>query len=270
MGRSAFDCDVNSGTLTTTVGTSSGGGGSNQPSEADTEVELGSPTETDTSIPEGPSNPEDTLDETLSGGDLSGYTDNPEDGDTLSYSPGCADAFIEWFSVNKTTGVRTSVGSGVNANLSVTTAMLDQNSQVIGVGRCPDPSSPDGYGAPIESEAVDWLPECLSGADGCQQVDGFGVLQVYYQGNWIQAFPSGNTRFNQGARAVKIVETTVYYSSGLGKWVSYIRWEHASGSGGETDSTQYQFVNEQDARDIRWRIDTSDGNGTCINDCTIS
>lgn len=270
VGRSVFNCDENSGTVTTPVGTSSGGGGTNQPSIADTEVELDIPTEVDTSVPEGPDNPEDTLDETLSGGDISGYEDNPEDGDTLSFSPACADAFIEWFSVNKTTGVRTSLGSGVSANLSVTTAMLDQNSQVIGVGRCPDPSSPDGYGAPIESEAVDWLPACLSGADGCQQVDGYGVLQVYFQGNWIQAFAVGNTSYDAGRTIVKILQTRVDYIPATNKWAAYIKWKFAYGSGGEAEDIQYSFTNKADAEATRWRIDTSDGNGTCINDCSIS
>ena len=94
-------------------------------------------------------------------GDPDGAIDNPvappfapeitgepiEDGE-LSYDPGCAGAFIEWYLVDAT-GARTKVSEGVAASYIVQPADIDK--QVLGIGACPDPGSPTGYGTPVES-----------------------------------------------------------------------------------------------------------------------
>lgn len=267
VGRSAFDCDVNDGTLTTTVGTSSGGGGTNQPAEADTEVELDSPTGVDTSIPEGPSNPEDTLDESLGGGDITGYTEYPAPGDTLSYAgPGCSSPFIEWYSVNKSTGERTSLGSGVSATLTVTAAMRLEDHQVVGVGRCPDPSSPDGYGAAVESEAVDWRPPCLDGVDGCQEMEsgGYGQLQFNLQqgAGWQNRLGTAaqNAIFS---RAVRIVPLDPNQQQSDLKWVALV--EVYSATDGTTTSVGL-FDTQEEASAVAFRINPISGD--CLNVCS--
>lgn len=264
VGRSAFDCDVNSATLTTTVGTSSGGGGTNQPAEADTEVELDTPTDADTSIPEGPSNPEDTLDESLGGGDITGYTDFPAPGDTLAYAgPGCSNPFIEWYSVNKSTGERTSLGSGVSATLTVTAAMRLENHQVVGVGRCPDPGSPDGYGAAVESEAVDFRPDCLAQIDGCMEVTSGGYGQLQYKvpgGDWVNS-----TQYLDLSQSVKITNI------GIGQRVSNNKWHAFAEVTTTLANRNVQDSPDQDteelANSVQFRINVTQGE--CLNGCTI-
>jgi hypothetical protein len=199
VGRSTFDGDENSSTATTTVGTASGGGGT-PPSSGDTEVQIpplleadGSTLSTDAPFPGGLDETVDSgletdpLDESLDGSassgnpQVTGYTGTPTAGDTLSYSPGCAGAFIEWFKININTGVRTSLGSGVNATLAVTAALQQEGVRVVGVGRCPDPSSPDGYGVPVESNVVDIFDEiqdCPGGGDSGGQGTFTKVINV--------------------------------------------------------------------------------------------
>ena len=70
-------------------------------------------------------------------------------GQTLTYNPGCAGAYIEWYLVNNTTGVRTLVEFGVAAPYIIGSSAIGKS--VLGIGRCPDPGSADGYGTPIES-----------------------------------------------------------------------------------------------------------------------
>ena len=274
VGRSTFDGDENSSSATTTVGTASGGGGTNQPAAADTEVSLPTPSDSDTSYPGGENNPEDPLDETLDGSDSShpqiqGYTGNPVNGDTLTYAPGCTGAFIEWFSVNKMTGERTLLGSGVSATLNVTTAMLQQNQHVVGVGRCPDPSAPDGYGSAIESNAVDWLPApsqaCLSSVVGCQQIapGGYGQLQVDLLGSGsFTALQAGG----EGFRATEIVTTSVFEEPQNRGYAAVICF----------NSTQQEnycwtvnwFNTKEQAEAVRYRILPTSSGATCLNDCS--
>lgn len=186
VGRSSFSCDVNSSTSTSTVGTTSGGGGSNQPSETDTVVEAVEPLQPDgfpsmdSAYPGGLSQTtdadllDDPLDLTLDGSDssnpqITGYTGStPETGDTLSYSPGCPNALIKWYKININTGVSTLIGSGVGATLSVSQALAQEGVRVYGEGYCPDPSSDTGYGPPITSNQVELFDEiidCPGGGD---------------------------------------------------------------------------------------------------------
>ena len=187
----------------------------------------------------------------------------------MTYAPGCTGAFIEWFSVNKTTGERTSLGSGVGASLSVTTAMLQQNQHVVGVGRCPDPSAPDGYGSAIESNAVDWLPApsqaCLSSVVGCQQIapGGVGQLQVDLLGTGaFTALQAGG----YGQSATEIVSTEVTFSPGFG-YYAIIRFNTRSLPDTYGWSVQ-AFSTEAEAAAVRYRIVPTSSGATCLNDCS--
>jgi hypothetical protein len=70
-------------------------------------------------------------------------------GQTLNYNPGCPGAYIEWYLVNNTTGVQTLVEFGVAAPYIIGSSAIGKS--VLGIGRCPDPGSADGYGPPISS-----------------------------------------------------------------------------------------------------------------------
>jgi len=84
-----------------------------------------------------------------------------EFGDTLSYDPGCPNAFIEWRLVDDVTGAYTVVSSGVAATYTVAAVATQTGKSIVGIGRCPDPSAPAqtsgtlsipaGYGEPIVS-----------------------------------------------------------------------------------------------------------------------
>lgn len=72
-------------------------------------------------------------------------------GNTLSYDPGCPGAFIEWRLVTDATGEYQVVSSGVAVTYLATEAATAAGVSVVGVGRCPDPSAPGGYGPEIIS-----------------------------------------------------------------------------------------------------------------------
>ena len=296
VGRNTFDCDENSDTDTTPVGTDFGGGGT-VPGDADTSVDLDignlvddngdpilgpdgnqlpiedAPYPGDNNINDGNdwNNPDDSIEGNVSGDpQITGYTGNPQPGDELSFAPGCADAFIEWYSQDKTTGELTLIGSGIGATLLVTAAMLDPNQHVIGIGRCPDPSSPDDYGTPIESDPVDWLPECIGSVGGCQYVNGIADLQIQYDGSngWVQPFGPGSNRYTAATNAVQIKSTSVFYGQQSGKWIAYVNWSYLdNGVLATTDTTDIRFTDEADARSVQFRLNPKNG-ATCIQDCS--
>jgi hypothetical protein len=61
----------------------------------------------------------------------------------------CEGQYNEWYLVDPTTGERRKVAEGVAAPYIIGEG--DGNQQVEVTGKCPDPSSPDGYGEPISS-----------------------------------------------------------------------------------------------------------------------
>ena len=215
VGRNTFNGDVNSSTSTATVGTLSGGGGVDElgnsivPPEGDTSVDIASPEDglvdddgnpildsdgnqlpvTDSSYPGSVTinesnnwnNPDDSLDAPQAQPTVSGYTGTPGTGDTLSFSPGCEGAYIEWYKININTGDVTLIGSGVGATLEVTEALQTEGVQVYGVGRCPDPSDPSGYGPAVTSDTVDVFDEiisCPGGGDAGNQGTFTKVIDV--------------------------------------------------------------------------------------------
>lgn len=150
VGRSTFDGDENSGTATTSVGTSSGGGGSNQPAAEDTEVDL-TPDDGDEPYPDGENNPEDSLDESLDSTDSLGPAitgDNVE----IPTSDLACDGRVCFYREDKTTGERT-LKECVNKPISgpyqssITTDDIDH--YIVAIGQCPDPSDPSGFGSGI-------------------------------------------------------------------------------------------------------------------------
>ncbi len=166
VGRTTFTCDENSSTATTTVGTASGGGGSSQPPAVDTEVDIDQPGsgDVDSPYPAGPSNPADPLDDTVDDtsalvitGSNTGYSGNSATpGNTLEVSASdlpCPDGRVCFYRLDKATGVKTlrsCVTTPVNGKFSSAITTDDINYVLLAEGSCPDPSSPDEYGPPIE------------------------------------------------------------------------------------------------------------------------
>ena len=98
-------------------------------------------------------NPEDTLDD-QSPGPGPTITGTPLVGSELSYNPGCAGAYIEWRLVDDATGAYTIVSSGVAATYIIASEAAAAGKSIVGVGKCPDPSSPTGYGPEVQSTPI--------------------------------------------------------------------------------------------------------------------
>lgn len=81
-------------------------------------------------------------------------TGTPIVGSTISYNPGCAGAYIEWRLVDDATGEYSVISSGVAATYIVASAAAASGKSIVGVGKCPDPSAPGGYGAEIVSPPI--------------------------------------------------------------------------------------------------------------------
>jgi len=150
VGRSDFDCDENSSTDTTLIGTSSGGGGT-VPSTGDTGFNIPTPSDTDSSYPDGENNPDDPLDQSLDSTDSLGAAtvgDNVE----IPASDLACDGRVCFYRQNKTTGERT-LKQCVNKPISgpyqsfITTDDIDHF--IVAIGQCPDPSDPSGFGPEI-------------------------------------------------------------------------------------------------------------------------
>ena len=180
VGRSDFDCDENSSTDTTLIGTSSGGGGT-APSTGDTGFNIATPSDTDSPYPGGEDNPDDPLDASEPQRTISGYSGTPGTGDTLSFDPGCANPLIKWYKININTGDVTFIGSGISATLEVTQALQTEGVRVYAEGCCPDPSQPGGYAVCKESDTIDVFDEiinCPGGGDAGNQGTFTKVINV--------------------------------------------------------------------------------------------
>ena len=111
----------------------------------------------------------------------SGYTGTPVAGDTLTFTPGCANPLIKWFLIDINTGVKTQVTSGVAAPYIVTTAAQQAGVRVYAEGCCPDPSQPSGYAVCVESDTVDvfdQIIDCPGGGDSGNQGTFTKVINV--------------------------------------------------------------------------------------------
>ena len=180
VGRSNFDCDENSATDTTLIGTSSGGGGT-APSTSNTSFNIPTPSFTDSSYPDGVDNPADPFDAAEPVRAITGYTGTPGTGDTLSFDPGCANPLIKWYKININTLEVTKIGEGVSATLAVTEALQTEGVRVYGEGCCPDPSQPGGYAVCKQSDTLDLFDEiedCPGGGDAGGQGTFTKVINV--------------------------------------------------------------------------------------------
>lgn len=112
-------------------------------------------------------NPADPLEEDLPSVPITGATGPggvPLVGDTLSVQQDdfvCAGQ-VCWSKVNKNTGVETDIScqnepiSG-SWDLSITSSEIDH--YIVATGRCKDPSTPDGFGAPITLATIGPVPD---------------------------------------------------------------------------------------------------------------
>ena len=147
-GRANYDCNIN----TSTTPLSDVGG--NLPGlPAASSYQSNSTAESEGGIDGGITNPAD-LGGVNTG--ITGFTGTPLPGDELTFDPGCPGAYIEWYlcpsNILTTDGTSCEkLTEGEAQTLIVTPDMTGK--QVFGVGRCPDPSSPDGYGQPIATGA---------------------------------------------------------------------------------------------------------------------
>ena len=164
VGRTTFDCDENSATDNTPIGTSSGGGGSNQPSSADTlvEVPLPQPDDVDSPYPDGPSNPADPLEEsvgntsaiTVSGSNTGygGSSVTPGNQVAVPTSALPCEGRVCYYRLDKETGEKTlreCVTTPISGNYFSYITTADISYAIIAEGQCPDSASDDGFGVVI-------------------------------------------------------------------------------------------------------------------------
>jgi len=128
------------------------------------------------------------------GGEISGATGpggKAEVGDTLTFDPGCPGAYIEWRLIDTATGEITVVSAGVAAPYII--GGEGSGKQVVGVGKCPDSSSPTGYGPEIVSTPL--------------QIEEAFDPSIYSYVRWV-----GNVTY---AYADQLVETPYFRETGL-------------------------------------------------------
>lgn len=149
-GRQSFSCDIN--TATTDLPDVGRGPFPTTPTDADVNKDL-TPVVGDSSPTGSINNPVDPYDGEPTA-DIQGYTGTPIAGDTLTFDLGVSDALIKWFETDLNTGLKTEVSSGVGETYTVTTAAQQDGKSVSAESFSPDPGSPDGYLAGIESDLV--------------------------------------------------------------------------------------------------------------------
>jgi hypothetical protein len=195
IGQGAFDCDVNSSTDTTTVGTTTSVP-INAPSSSDTDYNLPQPSDPsspnfdggsgssdpteESSYPGGINNPPDPIEEPITPS-IQGYSGTPTAGDTLTFNPGCPNARITWYLIDINTGERTQVAQGVAEPYIVSTTAQQAGVRVYAEGCCPDPAYASGYGVCVDSDTVDIFDEiidCPGGGDAGNQGTFTKVINV--------------------------------------------------------------------------------------------
>jgi hypothetical protein len=268
VGRSTFDGDENSSTNTSTIGTSSGGGGT-VPSEDDTEQEITDPGEQDSSYPDKPNNPTDPIDEALPGActTISGNENPVSPGDELTYDPCCTNARIEWYVVDSQTNEAELVASGVAEKFIVAETANTAGKSVYAIGCCPDPSAPGGYGQCKQSDTITLNGQSDSLASGeCIKVTG-GTGTIGYvdtNGDLAPVYFVGDTNYNDSRVIVELLYTEVrqYLSSGIYRWLAGVHYKYDDNCDGVVNSgTGFLFVSfanteagEAAARAWRWGL----------------
>jgi hypothetical protein len=126
-----------------------------------------------------------------------GDINNPQTGDTLTAPSICDGGEVIFYRVDPTVpGGRVIVAQ---ATSTYTMVINDIDKSVYAEVRCPDPSSPDGYGEPIQSNPTPKI------ADGCQ-----GIAGITYNGT---VPPPGNTTGAQIILANSGILTQEYFAS---------------------------------------------------------
>ena len=127
--------------------------------DLDADLDVGSGLDLDLGLDPELGNPVDPLEAEpsappVTGG--SGENGNARAGDTLGYEGSliCAGFYTEWFLVDTVTGTSEMVSSGEASTYIVATTAATSGKEILAVGRCPDDSSPDGYGPPITSAPI--------------------------------------------------------------------------------------------------------------------
>ena len=162
IGRSTHDCDTNSSTSTSTVGSTTSSPG-NPPSFVNTQKDISDPNvdseggSQDSSYPGGVSNFPDPLDESVD--DPAAITSSstpPVVGGTVSVPSSalaCPDGRVCFYRIDKATGVRTlrnCVTQPIAGNYSMTITTADINYTLQAIGQCKDPSLSGGFGEEID------------------------------------------------------------------------------------------------------------------------
>jgi hypothetical protein len=193
-GRADFQCDIAGRQDNTTPLASDPYTPPTPPDPADYEYDLPSNVGWSTAGSPGPNtdNPSDPIDNVsppvVSG--TSGPNGTALPGDTLTVTDTCEGQYNEWYlcpinnaSVDSTCervseGVAAPYVIGLNADLS--------GKRVFVCGRCPDPSSPDGYGESNCANGIDFAGECEDGKTYYYpyQPGGVRVQFAGYSGNW--------------------------------------------------------------------------------------
>lgn len=151
-GRTDFSCNVNNDTDALP---DTGGNLPDLPSLPPYEVPAGSEGQPD----DGPDNPPEPPAPELQIDGASGANEAPVIGDTLTTVDICPGMYTEWYLVPANGGARIPVSAGVATPFLIGPEITGFS--VLGIGRCPDPSSPDGFGSGNESAITSPIQSCV-------------------------------------------------------------------------------------------------------------
>ena len=174
VGRSTHDCDTNSSTSTSTVGTTTSTQG-NPPSSGDTEKDIPAPDANDqdslypsgtglpgSPYPNGSFNPADPIDEplvdtvTITGSNTGFGGSTATTGNAVEVSNTalpCANGRVCFYRLSKLTGIKTLVEcktEPVNGKFFMSITSADIDHVIIVEGECPDPSTDSGFAPAVQ------------------------------------------------------------------------------------------------------------------------
>jgi len=195
VGRSTHDCDTNSATSTTVVGTTTSTQG-NPPSPSDTESSIPTPgtNDQDSLYPNIISNPADPIDQPIAEtaattGSNTGYggsSSTPGNAVEVSTTAlACPNGRVCYYRLDKATGVKTlreCKTEPIAGKFSSFITTADINYAIVVEGECPDPSTDTGYGTPVP---LGETPVVIPNPSQYGYVRFVGTMLTY-------AFPSGD------------------------------------------------------------------------------
>jgi hypothetical protein len=158
-------------------------------------------------------------------GAITGYTGNPKAGDELEYVLPCPGYYMEWRLVDDTTGDIEVVSQGVAATYIVAANASAVGKTVVGVGKCPDPSSPTGYGGESVSDPTPPIvlpdPGDVIQLGTATRPSGAGTF--YFQWTSSGLFPQTNS-FTFNANAVSVSARREFYENN--PWPGTTGWAY--------------------------------------------